>query len=211
MNQWELPQDAGISEVLEWVRVNEQPDRILMACLLRQEKTGLKPTDPGAVDAAIRLLGCDLLCIQIGTGWPCIKYFDSFGLVFIARFSKALIGRLSDECDSFFDWRHCEAHPLPEDLCLLKEGNPYPALASVTHERDAWIFTDKEVDIPGVTLSEFPPEDSEFVFDRENYFIRDGRLVLSSPEQVKEGIILVGEDHPKTPGFPGSSPRNPRR
>ena len=40
-------------------------------------------------------------------------------------------------------WKQSNDPPLPEDVCLYREGEDWPVLVSVTHDGDAWLFDDK--------------------------------------------------------------------
>lgn len=47
---------------------------------------------------------------------------------------------------------HIDEGPLPEDICLFRLGHPHPIFVSVIHEGDAWLLTNKEPKLLGISL-----------------------------------------------------------
>lgn len=50
------------------------------------------------------------------------------------------------------DWKQSNDPPLPEDVCLYREGEAWPVLVSVTHDGDAWLYDDE----PGAAFVSVP-------------------------------------------------------
>jgi hypothetical protein len=56
------------------------------------------------------------------------------------------------------NWTQYHRQPLPEDICLWRDGESLPSLVSVTHEREAWILSGTRVELPGAYESEYALE-----------------------------------------------------
>jgi hypothetical protein len=54
------------------------------------------------------------------------------------RYAPEVARVLAESVDGLYDW----VAPLPEDLCLLSDGQPW--LTSIAHERDGFVDNDSD-------------------------------------------------------------------
>lgn len=191
MREWNLPEDIRVDDVLTWILRNEPVDTLMLVVRLDPEADNSRPSDPEAAETAVRLLGDNLREVQIATAWPDNALSQDSALIFVSDVDDALVKRLAREEPLLFEWLHAHEPPLPEDFCLFARGAARPVLVTNTHESDAWLLTEKEVDLPGVTLESEPIDWEKWLFDRDNYYLRDGRRVASTIAEILQGRIRL--------------------
>jgi hypothetical protein len=163
--------DLCLSKVLNWCLREHQVDTLLVAH--RPPPTGLRNEHdrgcfPG-IDSAVRTVFGDRIIKSFwASGWPGTQLFAN-GRVYVIRFDETVAKRMASLEDRLFAWDGSAERRLPEDLCVFRDGSRLPVLVSVTHEKDAWIISDKKSQPPGFTDSSFKPE--EYVWDGP-YFCR---------------------------------------
>ncbi len=163
----------------------------MLVVRLDPEAGNSRPSAPEAAETAVRLLGDNLREVQIATAWPANALSQDSALIFVSDVDDALVKRLAREEPLLFEWLHAHEPPLPEDFRLFARGAARPVLVTTLQESDAWLLTEKEVDLPGVTLESEPVSWDEWLFDRDNYYLRDGRRVASTIAEILQGRIRL--------------------
>jgi hypothetical protein len=153
---WELPYQAQLAPVLEWCLENERVNRLLVAH--RRDRALKKFRCPQAVVWAEELFGKRILERRVATRWPGTEMLEANAMIQVIDFDERLVQPMVEAADGLFDWVGWPDPPLPEDLCLYRVGNSLPTLVSVTHEHDAWIISEKDVSLDGVSKYRSTPE-----------------------------------------------------
>ena len=155
---WELSTETSMEEILQWCAREKDVDRLLLSARLDKEKRKpalLRPTLDQTIE---QLFGERLLARQLARRWPGTELYGHDGLVFTISFDSALIKPMAEVGQRLSNWRHNNNPPLPEDPCLFRQGDDWPVLISVTHERDAWILSEKRPPFCMGEPFEFKPE-----------------------------------------------------
>ena len=161
MRVWELPVRTPLSKVFEWCREERAVDRLLCSAVTRTDNRTkvLALGEPSIENLVVSLFGGRLLERKLVSRWPGTKLSSSKYTVFLASFDPSLIKPMAKLGRRIEDWRHIHEPPLPEDLCLFRQGEEWPVLVSVTHERDAWILSEERPPFCLKTPSDLAPEE----------------------------------------------------
>lgn len=171
---WTLAPESLTKPVLEWCLQHHGVDRLMVTARLDRDDPDRSLLAPCVDHAISALFGADILDRRYTSAWPGTRLTDHDGLVVTIAFSEQSIGPMAGAGRLLSDWRHQHSPPLPEDLCLYRQGDPLPVLMSVTHESMAWLITDLPVQLPGAEaggtdLTEFiPPAQAGFVGPSES-------------------------------------------
>jgi len=137
---WDLPIDSALDLVLRWCRKERAVDRLLLSARLGRGPKAKEAPIQEVEDLVASLFGDRVLERKRARRWPGSELMETDGIVFLVRFDETLIEPMSNAGGRLSDWSHRDSPRLPEDPCLYREGDPWPVLVSVTHERDAWIL-----------------------------------------------------------------------
>ncbi|HEX6900066.1 MAG TPA: hypothetical protein VF789_10150 [Thermoanaerobaculia bacterium] len=143
MNGWDVSADTPLEAIFTWCSEKRGVDRLLLSARLDKEKkrpTLLRPTLSETVD---QIFGDHLLSTRMVKRWPGTELYGHKGVVFLVAFDPTLISSMAQVGTLLSNWRHNNNPPLPEDPCLFRQGDEWPVLVTVTHERDAWILSDE--------------------------------------------------------------------
>ena len=139
MKAWKLPVRTPLSKVFEWCLQERASDRLLCsATTMADNQTLGKPSVENIVTS---LFGTRLIEKKLVRRWPGTTLKLDKSMVFLVDFDSSLIKPMARLGRRIEDWRHVHEPPLPEDLCLFQQGDEWPVLVSVTHEREAWIIS----------------------------------------------------------------------
>ncbi len=158
MNGWELNAETSMETILQWSVKDKDVDRLLLSARLDKERKKpvlLRPTLDRTIE---QLFGERVLERRLVRRWPGTELYGHNGLVFLIAFDAALIKPMVEIGERLSNWRHNNNPPLPEDPCLFRQGDDWPVLISVTHERDAWILSDERPPFCIAEPFEFKPE-----------------------------------------------------
>lgn len=154
---WRLPYEVELTPVVAWCLEHRGVDRLMVVTRMRSRKPLL--LDKPEVEAAIeRIFGDRVLSRRYVRKWPGTRLLEHDALAATVDFSADLLVAMVAAEPSLYGWLANHRPPLPEDLCLWHHGDELPTLVSVSHEREAWILSDREVDLPGAVLDELTPE-----------------------------------------------------
>jgi hypothetical protein len=162
MQCWQFNTDAvSLPSILSWSIATAHVDRMLFTMHLSLGK-GKKRSPPAGVERNVqKIFGEFIVATFWASAWPGTKLIGHKGKVWVIRFDeevKELVLRTQPQLSR---WHNNES--LPEDLCVFREGSRYPALISVTHEKDAWLISAPDPRIPSTRKTKIPP--SELIFD----------------------------------------------
>jgi hypothetical protein len=144
-------------------------DRLLVAARLDTDEVTPTLLSPGVDQQVQDLFGPSVLERRYAEEWPGTQLIGHQGVVWTVAYSERLFAPMIAAANLLRSWRHSHNPPLPEDICLFRQGDSLPVLVSVTHEEEAWLITDREVDLPGAeaadagVLEYIPPAATGFV------------------------------------------------
>lgn len=173
MKCWSLDSSVRFSTVSHWCLSNHQVDRLLVSTRLDQDapKRGLlAPRVHGSIE---QIFAGRIVTTLFATAWPGTELVDHCGLVYVIRFDEDLSMRIAAFQDCISKWTQWHEPPLPEDLCLFREGDELPVLVSVTHEGDAWLVTDRGLTLEGVERA--PLSLAQLLIPRGQFFVTPTR------------------------------------
>ena len=155
---------VSLREVLPWCLSEHKVDTALVV-----SRDATKEGNKKVEESTRRIFGQKILKSFWATGWPGTELFQtnrkwaSTGRVYVIRFDLETLEQILATENDLFQWNHVRAVPLPEDLCVFRNGSKYPAFYSVTHERDAY------------SLSDTPPPGFEAeTWSESKWFVWDG-------------------------------------
>ncbi len=170
MNCWQCDiRSVSLEKAFAWALSTAKTDRLLFTMRLSEgrEKKRLAPAN---VEKNVEKLFGDYLIDSFwASGWPGTELLGHKGRVWVTKFDETVLTLVLATQPDFSLWRNNASLPLPEDLCLLKQGNRYPTLVSVTHENGAWFFGPSKPAFTG--LRKEPSLLPDFIFS-EKYFCK---------------------------------------
>jgi len=147
-----------------------------MLVVVRQERWRgtWRPISPEQHSTTLALFGEFVMSEALCSWWPG-TVTKGAGLVFLIRFNDSVREIASQAGPRLLAWERGQHPPLPEDICLFKLGGSHPIMLSVTHEGDAWLLTNKRVDLPHVAKANHELDDIMRSFCRGKLFCRRWR------------------------------------
>jgi len=159
MKAWDLPAQVPIVEVFEWCYKERQVDRLLLSARSELDKRkGLVLRRPSIEGLIAALFDERVLERKWVRKWPGSELVNAKAVVYLISFDASLIKHMAEVGERLEDWRHARQPPLPEDPCLFRDGDEWPVLVSVTHERDAWILSEERPSFCLKEPFEFDPD-----------------------------------------------------
>jgi hypothetical protein len=161
---WENSGEVFLSEILDWCLNEHKVDTLLVTSRAFTKRGSEKYTFEKGVERTVKsLFGNELIERLDVNGWPGTELIHHIGRVYVIRFDEKVRKRIVETEKELFGWRNNRS--LPEDICVFRGGSKLPVLVSVTHERDAWVLSNKKSRPPGFRKCSF---------GLENLFIWDG-------------------------------------
>jgi len=145
------PKQPNVGKVLRWCWEEGKVDRMLLALRLERNRARWQASCPQQYRTTLELFGDSVINEELASGWPGTTLHGAPGLVLLVRFDEAIQRIVSKAGPRFSDWMPDEKRSLPEDICLFRVGASCPTLITTTHENDAWLLTEKEVELAGVS------------------------------------------------------------
>jgi hypothetical protein len=143
MQSWVLRRGARLTDLLTWSLQMHSVDRLLVTARLTHDKKQQSLMKPSVEKAVDSIFGSRILEKKLVSRWPGTKLIGHQGVVYVIAFDDSLIRPMAAAGRLLFDWVHRHDPPLPEDICLFRQGADWPALVSVTHELDGWVFSEE--------------------------------------------------------------------
>ncbi len=167
---WSLDVNAPLDDVFEWCIQNHSVDRILLALRMQQVHGRWGPLVPGLDTKAKQLFGAHLVDSFLASAWPATKLIQHPAQIMIIAFNAETKRTVLENGSTLSAWLHNAQSPLPEDLCLFSEKSAMPVLVSCTHERDAWLITDKAMTLRGTAKARL--KTAELTIPQTKYFCK---------------------------------------
>ena len=141
VNCWQCDiRSVSLERVLAWALTTAKTDRLLFTMRL-SEGQAKKRSAPADVEKNVeKIFGDRLIDSFWASGWPGTELIGHKGRVWVAKFDETVLALILATQPDFSLWHNNASLPLPEDLCLFKQGSRYPTLVSATHEKDVWLF-----------------------------------------------------------------------
>jgi hypothetical protein len=155
---WDLPIDSDLAVVFAWCLKERAVDRLLLTGRLGRGSKSEAAQKAEMEDLVTSLFGDKVLERKMARKWPGTELLQSRALVYRIRFDESLLQPMSEMGGRLSDWWEGDPPRLPGDPCLYREGDPWPVLVSVIHERDAWILSPNRPPFCSKEPFEFRPE-----------------------------------------------------
>lgn len=162
MKAWDLSVDTPLELVFSWCLRERAVDRLLFSMRLYRNPKGRELPETGVEEVVASIFGDKILERIKARRWPGTELIGHDGVVFRVSFDESLVKPMAELGERLSNWRHSNRPRLPEDPCLYRNGDEWPVLVSVTHERDAWIISESR---PPFCLGE------PFEFNPENLMV----------------------------------------
>ena len=115
--------------------------------------------DPRIEESINEIFGDSVIRAANATAWPGTEVIGHVGRVYVVAFGTTVQRRMIKIQKYLSGWKQSNDPPLPEDICLYRQGDASPLLVSVTHDGDAWLFDDAPgVNFVSVPEIELPPD-----------------------------------------------------
>lgn len=158
-----------LNELSSLCLLHDQVDRMLVALRLERSGNKWRHASDEAGDRVRRLFEPYILTSFQASAWPGTELIKHPGLVFVVKFDETVKDLMVKTEPNLNKWVHHGQPSLPEDICLFKATGSHPSLVSVTHEKRAWLITNKTPELQGVSINNSPTEGLYF---EGEYFCR---------------------------------------
>jgi hypothetical protein len=142
---WDVAPAATLGAVLTWCQERRRVDRLLVATRLDRESKKPMLLYPGVAESVRRIFGKQVLHETMARRWAGTELIGHSGKVYLIAFNEDVKQRMIEAENRWGAWTGNHTPPLPEDLCLFRDGDAVPLFVSVTHDEEAWIFDDEPV------------------------------------------------------------------
>lgn len=134
---WDVAPRISLSELTALRIAYRDVDRLLLTA--RSSARHHDALDEPRVENAIASLFGDVLLDRFwASAWPGTRLSNDASKVYVIRFDGSVAARMSETEDRLPSWNQWHDPPLPADLCLYRDGDPWPTLVSVTHQGEGW-------------------------------------------------------------------------
>jgi hypothetical protein len=126
--------------------------------------------DPRVADSVATIFGKCILRAASAKAWPGTELIEHVAKVYVIAFNVDIQEQMIRTQKYLSGWKQSSDPPLPEDICLYRDGDPWPMLVTVTHDGDAWLFDDEPnaafVRIPTIALpADLIPPPPDFIVE----------------------------------------------
>jgi hypothetical protein len=156
--------------IVNWCVDAESANRMLVALRLERRHGQWLPICSGLDIKVERLFGKSIVDKFFANAWPGTELIRHPGLVYIIALDSKAEEMLCNLESSLRNWHHNNTPPMPEDLCIFREGSGYPIFGSCTHEQDAWFLHPTRPGVKGVKMSRSSMD--ELIIPKGRYFCR---------------------------------------
>ena len=154
---WEIDtRKVPLEKLFKWCRRHHGVDRILFGLPTRMKKRKL--CNEKQVGNALRLFRDFIIETHEVRSWPGVDYFEGSRPIFVVKITDDLVRAVINAGPYLHHWSISNPTPLPEDLCLFRQGARFPTLTSCAHEDLAWLVSNKTVRLDGCIPSDDKPE-----------------------------------------------------
>ena len=166
------------AELFEWCLREHGVDHMLVALRLEEYEGRWRALVPGSSDRFETHFSAHIQERFLASGWPGTESFRQPGLMYLLEFNRAILNLMLEIESDLSKWSIDDRSPLPEDICLFRDGDPHPVFLSVIHEGDAWLLTNRNPMLQGVSLDKAVESDrlrEELIAFPGKYFCRPWR------------------------------------
>jgi hypothetical protein len=139
---WDVSRETTLDEISRWCLHERKVDRLIVATRPYIDRDDRLEYDTRIEESVLRIFGRSIIRSTYATAWPGTELIEHAGKVHVMKFDSDVAQQISNEMNYLSGWVQRSDPPLPEDLCLYREGDAWPVLVSVTHDGDAWLFDD---------------------------------------------------------------------
>jgi hypothetical protein len=151
-------QVATLSNISGWALKTCKSDRLLLAIRLERQRGKWLPTRPGIEAWTEKTFAKNIVDSFLASAWPGTELSGKPGKIYVIRFDGGVADMMINVEPSISGWTHNHAPPLPEDICLFRDGDATPNFISCTHEKDMWIIAPVKPAVTGTELSKLSYE-----------------------------------------------------
>jgi hypothetical protein len=137
---WDVDRLTPFAEISSWCLQKRAVDRLIVAIRPTLDRENRREFDPRIDDSVSRIFGKNVLRTLSARAWPGTQLIDHIGKVHIISFNTSVQQKMMGTQKYLRGWKQSNDPPLPEDICLYRNGDRFPVLVSVTHDDDAWLF-----------------------------------------------------------------------
>jgi hypothetical protein len=152
---WDVSGEASLHEISAWCLRARRVDRLMVAVRPYIDREDRVEYDTRVEESVFRIFGSGVIRSAYATAWPGTELTEHLGKVYVVKFDADVEQRISKEMNHLSGWTQRSNPPLPEDLCLYREGESWPVLVSVTNDGDAWLY-DEDPDAPFLRTPTIP-------------------------------------------------------
>jgi hypothetical protein len=166
---------VSLRELLPWCLSHHEVDRMLVILPPSPSRWRYDQQDRdrvGAVyDRTNLLFGSYILEKLPVSAWPGTELIGGVASAFVIEFNEKVKDVMLSVEPDLCKWRLNTQPPLPEDICLFKAADSYPAFISISHERLAWLISEKRPDLSGVSMEKekYRPKPEALIFSGKYY------------------------------------------
>lgn len=153
---WDVVPGVPMERLLTWCLDIRGADRVLVAAPVDRDSDDLTLLKPAVERRVYGLIGDRLLSAAYCSAWPGTALAGHVGLVWTATFDRTLMRRMVRAQGALSGWKVSANPPLPEDICLYRDGDRFPILVSVSREGDGWLFHRGRIEEDLAVLADCP-------------------------------------------------------
>ena len=161
--------EALLNEILVWALEHHAVDHMLVVLRLNQVGNKWRYADPQAGEFVQSQFGPYIVTGFQAAEWPGTELVGHPGFVYAVNFNAEVKELILRTQPSLAEWQHHSTPPLPEDICLFREGDDHPVVVTRTHDLDAWLISQTKPELQGFKKSNISPDK---LFPKGKYFCR---------------------------------------
>ena len=163
---------ANLDELIEWCVSNHAVNRMLVAIRMRQVGKRWQADSREVETNTEKIFKGHVVKSFLASAWPSTELIGQPGRVYVIELTEEVKSAIIGTENILGNWLHNSAKSLPEDICFFRDGDESPALVSCTHEKSAYLLTEKnDVRLPFVSKSDVRWEELE-IPSEENFCFR---------------------------------------
>jgi hypothetical protein len=140
LTYWDVDPQESFANISSWCLDQRGANRLIVAVRPYLAVDDRVFIDPLIHSSASRIFGDAIIRRTSARAWPGTVLTEHAGEVYVIAFDAAVQRRMIDASNILRGWTQASQPPLPEDICLYREGDKWPVLVSVTHAGDAWLL-----------------------------------------------------------------------
>jgi hypothetical protein len=139
----DIDRSAAFADISAWCLSKRQTNRLLVAVRPAIDVNDRVSFDPQIFDSVAAIFGQNIIRVVPARAWPGVRLIEGTGKVYVISFDSIVQRRMIETQEYLSGWKQANTPPLPEDICLYREGDAWPTLVSVTLDGDAWLLNEE--------------------------------------------------------------------